>query len=96
MQGQNTGGGRSSRTFIREGLWDQLLAKVKAGDTVLIQFGHNDSHGKGQPESTDADTGYTDNLRCMVRAATSKTQTSEPSARCTSSAILRPSGEYRG
>ena len=35
-------GGRSSRTFINEGLWDQLLADLKAGDTVLIQFGHND------------------------------------------------------
>ena len=35
-------GGRSSRTFLTEGLWDQLLADVKAGDTVLIQFGHND------------------------------------------------------
>jgi lysophospholipase L1-like esterase len=35
-------GGRSSRTFITEGLWDQLLAEVKAGDFVLIQFGHND------------------------------------------------------
>jgi lysophospholipase L1-like esterase len=35
-------GGRSSRTFISEGLWDQLLADVKAGDIVLIQFGHND------------------------------------------------------
>ncbi len=35
-------GGRSSRTFITEGLWDQLLGEVKAGDFVLIQFGHND------------------------------------------------------
>ena len=35
-------GGRSSRTFITEGLWDQLLAEVKPGDFVLIQFGHND------------------------------------------------------
>ena len=35
-------GGRSSRTFINEGLWDQLIAAVKPGDTVLIQFGHND------------------------------------------------------
>ena len=35
-------GGRSSRTFITEGLWDKLLAQVKAGDVVLIQFGHND------------------------------------------------------
>lgn len=36
-------GGRSSRTFITEGLWDQLMSQVKAGDTVIIQFGHNDS-----------------------------------------------------
>ena len=35
-------GGRSSRTFVAEGLWDRLLADVKAGDYVLIQFGHND------------------------------------------------------
>ncbi|HTZ22210.1 MAG TPA: rhamnogalacturonan acetylesterase [Opitutaceae bacterium] len=35
-------GGRSSRTFVSEGLWDQLLADLKAGDIVLIQFGHND------------------------------------------------------
>ncbi len=36
-------GGRSSRTFITEGLWEKLLAQVKAGDFVLIQFGHNDA-----------------------------------------------------
>ena len=36
-------GGRSSRTFIAEGLWDRLLDDVKAGDFVLIQFGHNDA-----------------------------------------------------
>ena len=35
-------GGRSSRTFITEGLWDRLAAELKPGDFVLIQFGHND------------------------------------------------------
>ena len=35
--------GRSSRSFIREGLWARALAEVKAGDRVLIQFGHNDA-----------------------------------------------------
>jgi lysophospholipase L1-like esterase len=34
--------GRSSRTFITEGLWDKVLADLKQGDFVLIQFGHND------------------------------------------------------
>jgi rhamnogalacturonan acetylesterase len=35
-------GGRSSRTYQTEGLWDNVLAKVKPGDYILIQFGHND------------------------------------------------------
>src|ERR1044072_1470319 len=35
-------GGRSSRTFITEGLWDKVLGEMKKGDFVLIQFGHND------------------------------------------------------
>jgi len=35
-------GGRSSRTFQSEGLWDQVLNELKPGDFVLMQFGHND------------------------------------------------------
>ena len=35
-------GGRSSRTFQNEGRWDKVLAEMKPGDLVLIQFGHND------------------------------------------------------
>lgn len=35
-------GGRSSRTFYTEGLWKQIADELKAGDFVLIQFGHND------------------------------------------------------
>jgi lysophospholipase L1-like esterase len=35
-------GGRSSRTFFNEGLWDAVAKEVKPGDFVLIQFGHND------------------------------------------------------
>jgi len=35
-------GGRSSRTFITEGRWDRILAKLKKGDFVIMQFGHND------------------------------------------------------
>jgi lysophospholipase L1-like esterase len=35
-------GGRSSRTFITEGLWESTRKELKPGDYVLIQFGHND------------------------------------------------------
>jgi lysophospholipase L1-like esterase len=43
--------GRSSRTFVMEGLWDKVLADLKAGDYVLIQFGHNDG---GPPDKDRA------------------------------------------
>jgi lysophospholipase L1-like esterase len=36
-------GGRSSRTFITEGHWERLVANIRPGDFVLIQFGHNDA-----------------------------------------------------
>ncbi|RKO91413.1 SGNH hydrolase-type esterase domain-containing protein [Blyttiomyces helicus] len=36
--------GRSTRTFISEGHWSALLASIKPGDYVLIEFGHNDQH----------------------------------------------------
>jgi lysophospholipase L1-like esterase len=34
--------GRSTRSFIREGLWDMVYKSLQPGDYVLIQFGHND------------------------------------------------------
>lgn len=35
-------GGRSSRTFLTEGRWDKIMAMLKPGDFVMMQFGHND------------------------------------------------------
>lgn len=40
--------GRSSRSFIAEKLWQGIIDKLKKGDYVFIQFGHND-----QKEGTD-------------------------------------------
>ena len=36
-------GGTSSRTFQTNGLWEKALARVRKGDYVIMQFGHNDS-----------------------------------------------------
>src|SRR5882762_10910731 len=62
-------GGRSSRTFITEGLWDQVLADLKPGDFVLVQFGHNDggavndaSRARGSLRGTGDETEEIDNL----------------------------------
>ena len=37
-------GGRSSRTYITEGLLDAVVAKLKTNDIVLVQWGHNDAY----------------------------------------------------
>lgn len=36
-------GGLSSRTYLTAGHWDRVLALMKPGDFVMLQFGHNDS-----------------------------------------------------
>ncbi len=36
-------GGRSTRTFVKEGLWDAVKNQLKPGDFIMIQFGHNDA-----------------------------------------------------
>ncbi|HLK68793.1 MAG TPA: rhamnogalacturonan acetylesterase [Bryobacteraceae bacterium] len=43
--------GRSSRTFVTEGLWENVRSELKPGDFVLIQFGHNDG---GPPDQDRA------------------------------------------
>lgn len=57
--------GRSSKSFIDEGRWQKVLDKLKPGDYVFIQFGHNDE--KAQPERhTDPGTTFDANLRRFV------------------------------
>lgn len=34
--------GRSSLSFLNEGRWQKVLERMKPGDYVIIQFGHND------------------------------------------------------
>ena len=34
--------GRSTRSFIREGLWEKVYNSLQPGDFVTIEFGHND------------------------------------------------------
>lgn len=34
--------GRSTRTYLKDGRWDQVYNSLQPGDFVLIQFGHND------------------------------------------------------
>ncbi|MBI4625720.1 MAG: rhamnogalacturonan acetylesterase [Verrucomicrobia bacterium] len=36
-------GGTGVRSFLDTGYWDLVVAKLKPGDVVMIQFGHNDN-----------------------------------------------------
>lgn len=42
--------GRSARSYSREGRFDAVVALVKSGDWVVIEFGHNDG---GSLSTTD-------------------------------------------
>jgi len=50
--------GRSTRTFIKEKRWDKVLSTLKAGDFVIMQFGHNEG---SKPDTSKA--GYRGVLR---------------------------------
>jgi len=56
-------GGRSSKSFLREGHWKKALQEKP--DYVFIQFGHNDCPGKGD-RSTDPAGDYQDYLRQYI------------------------------
>jgi len=57
--------GRSSKSFIDEGLWKKVHEELRAGDYVIIQFSHNDE--KTTPDRhTDAATTFRDFLRTYV------------------------------
>ncbi|MFI2102855.1 rhamnogalacturonan acetylesterase [Isoptericola sp. NPDC019693] len=59
-------GGATTASFRAEGRWDALLAELRPGDTVVIQFGHNDQK---EPDELAAEGGYTDRLAQFVAEA---------------------------
>ena len=87
-------GGRSSASYRSEGLWDRVLARLKAGPVgvnhyVLIQFGHNDQPGK-PGRSTDLATEFPQNLAryvADVRAAGGRPVLVTPLTRAASKAL---------
>lgn len=63
--------GRSSKSFIDEGRWENVLSKIQKGDYVFIQFGHNDE--KDDPKRhTDPGTTFDANLKKFVEETKSK------------------------
>jgi len=61
--------GRSTKSFLREGRWDSVMERVRPGDYVLIQFGHNDAKKADTSRYAEARTDYRSNLVRFVREA---------------------------
>jgi lysophospholipase L1-like esterase len=57
--------GRSTRTFIEEGRWGDLLRQLNRGDYVFIQFGHNDA-SLDKPDRYTSPEQYRANLERFV------------------------------
>ncbi len=63
--------GRSSKSFIDEGRWDIVVSRIKKGDYVFIQFGHNDE--KDDPKRhTDPGSSFDANLVRFVNETRAK------------------------
>ena len=59
--------GRSTRTFIKEGLWQSVADNLAEGDYVFIQFGHNDEVKTKASYSTEEE--FTANLERYISEA---------------------------
>jgi lysophospholipase L1-like esterase len=63
--------GRSTKSFLNEKRWESVLSSLKAGDYVLIEFGHNDEK-VDKPEIGTSLGEYRDNLIKFVSETLAK------------------------
>ena len=68
-------GGRSSRTYLTEGLWDEVTTQLKPGDFVLIQFGHNDNGPMDTDRARASFHSNGDESRVVTNKTTGKVET---------------------
>ena len=63
--------GRSSLSFRNEGHWQKVYERIRPGDYVFIQFGHNDQKTKAD-RHTKPGSSYDDQLRQYIRETREK------------------------
>jgi len=64
--------GRSTKSFINEKRWDSVYKKLKKGDYVFIEFGHNDEKTGDSVRYTNPHTSYRHNLIKFVKESREK------------------------
>lgn len=63
--------GRSTKTFISEGLWQSIMDEAREGDYIFIQFGHNDEAKEKKERYATPDT-FRMNLKRFITGAKEK------------------------
>lgn len=66
--------GRSARTFLDEGRWNEVYDELKPGDYVIIQFGHNDGGPINTGKARGEFRGNDDNKQVMRMEASGLNQ----------------------
>jgi len=64
--------GRSTKSFINEKRWDSIYKKLKKGDYVFIEFGHNDEKTEDSTRFTNPHTSYRYNLIKFIKESREK------------------------
>jgi lysophospholipase L1-like esterase len=59
--------GRSSKSFIDQGRWEAVANRLRPGDYVIVQFGHNDEKKKDPQRYTEPFGGFKTNLARFIR-----------------------------
>lgn len=91
--------GRSTKSFVAEGRWKAITDSLKAGDYVLIEFGHNDEKVNMPVGSSPADFGanlarFVDDVR--ARSATPVLLTPVVRRKWQDAKLVDTHGEYPG
>ncbi len=66
--------GQSSLSFVKEGLLDLIMERIKPGDFLFVQFGHNDEKPDASRRTEPFGT-FQDQLNMYLKAARSKQAT---------------------
>ncbi|PRY10909.1 lysophospholipase L1-like esterase [Pontibacter ummariensis] len=64
--------GRSTKSFRDEGRWDKVLQKLRKGDYVIIEFGHNDQKSEDPKRYAAPETDYRQNLERYIAETRAK------------------------
>jgi DNA sulfur modification protein DndE len=64
--------GRSTKSFIDENRWQEIVGSLKKGDYVFIEFGHNDQKIEDPKRYAAPDTDYRNNLIKFVSEVRAK------------------------